>query len=91
MKVEMSVWRAVSWRHPFLCQRPPGEVVTLTTAKILTNVIVSIDVDTREQQNSNGSPPWTSDNVALLKSLYKHCYRTALWDTTGDECFFISK
>ena len=36
----MSVWRAVSWRHPFLCQRPPGEVVTLTTTKILTNVIV---------------------------------------------------
>ena len=49
----------------------------------------SIDIDTREQQNSNGSPPWTSDNVALLKSLYKHCYRTALWDTTGDECFLF--
>ena len=79
----MSVWRAVSWRHPFLCQRPPGEVVTLTTAKILTNVIVSIDVDTREQQNSNGSPPWTSENVVLLKfflqALLQNCSMGHNW------------
>ena len=83
MKVEMSVWRAVSWRHPFLCQRPAGEVVTLTTAKILTNVIVSIDVDTREQQNSNGSPPWTSENVVLLKfflqALLQNCSMGHNW------------